>query len=642
MSAAEVIMTQLHAGGKFDQNSYKVSGGLHGVGVSVVNALSAALDLRIWRGGHEYFMRFRDGDARGAARRAAARPPTTRTGTEITFLPSTATFTKTEFDFATLEHRLRELAFLNSGVTLDPDRRARRRAEARHHALRGRARRLRRISRPLEAGAAPAADRDLGRARRHHRRSRDGVDRQLSRDDAVLHQQHPAARRRHASRRLPRRADAHHQQLRQRERHRQEGEDRAHRRGHARRPDLDPLGQGARSRNSPRRPRTSWSRPRCGRWSRASSPTSCSNGSRSIRADAQAHRRQGGRGRGRARGGAQGARPDAAQGRARHREPARQARRLPGARPRAMRALHRRGRQRRRLGQAGPRPPLPGDPAAEGQDPQRRARALRQDAELGRDRHADRRARHRHRPRGIRRREGALSPHHHHDRRRCRRQPHPHAAPDLLLPPDAGADREGLSLHRPAAALSGEARPGQGGLSQGRGGARGIPHQPPASRDAVFRQHDGVERAGNDLRDLVERARAARNLLQPLARKAGSLDVGRAGGDRGLARSGAARGRRARRRRRRYLARRLDALAPPAERGWRGDGRASAALRPRAHPPRRDRAPRARRGAAAAAPRRAGSHERAAELHETYAAPGKLVAKDKESRSTARRAWSRR
>ena len=115
VSAANVIFTQLHAGGKFNQNSYKVSGGLHGVGAAVVNALSEHLDLRIWRGGQEYFMRFRGGDPEKDLVLVGEAPAGKR-GTEVTFFPSHETFTKTEFDFATLEHRLRELAFLNSGV----------------------------------------------------------------------------------------------------------------------------------------------------------------------------------------------------------------------------------------------------------------------------------------------------------------------------------------------------------------------------------------------------------------------------------------------------------------------------------------------------------------------------------------------
>ena len=124
ISAAEVVLTKLHAGGKFNQNSYKVSGGLHGVGAAVVNALSEWMDVRIWREGIEHFIRFQHGETQaplavvGGADQKNDSGPAHPNGTEVTFKPSAGTFTHTEFDFAIFERRLRELAFLNSGLAI--------------------------------------------------------------------------------------------------------------------------------------------------------------------------------------------------------------------------------------------------------------------------------------------------------------------------------------------------------------------------------------------------------------------------------------------------------------------------------------------------------------------------------------------
>ena len=211
-SAVEIVMTELHAGGKFDQNSYKVSGGLHGVGVSVVNALSTWLKVTVWRNGNEHYMEFRDGVPVAPLKIIGANKE--RRGTEVTFLPSPKTFTMIEFTYATLETRLRELAFLNSGVNINLT--DARHADVKHQQLlyeggvAAFVQYLDRSKTPLIS----KADHDPRRKRRHRRRGRALVERQLPRERALLHQQHPAARRRHPLGRLPWRAHPRDQQIR--------------------------------------------------------------------------------------------------------------------------------------------------------------------------------------------------------------------------------------------------------------------------------------------------------------------------------------------------------------------------------------------------------------------------------------------
>ena len=286
------------------------------------------------------------------------------------------------------------------------------------------------------------------------------MERGLQRDDLLLHEHDQEPRRRHAPRGLQDRADPADQQVRRENgtsrrasrrrplgRRLPRGTDRRHL-GQDPRPEIliadqgqarlvrgEDLGAAGRRREARRVPR----------------------GAPEGRA---AHHREDRRRGAGARGGAQGARAVRRKGALDGGVASRKARRLPGARSGQRRDLHRRGRFGRRLGQAGARPPVPGDPAAQGQDPERREGAVRQDARLRGDPDAHHLgARHRHRRgEGLRRREAPLPQDRHHDRRRRRRIAHPHAAPDVLLPAHARGHRAGAPLHRPAAALQGRAR----------------------------------------------------------------------------------------------------------------------------------------------------------------------------------------
>ena len=271
-------MTELHAGGKFDQNSYKVSGGLHGVGVSVVNALSDWLRLTIWRDGKIHQMEFRRRRAGGAARGRPATP--NAAAPKCISWRRTETFSRIEFHYDILAKRLRELSFLNNGVKIELiDQRD---GKSENFAFAGGVKGFVEYMNRSKIGAAPEHLPRDRREGRHHGRSRDAVERLLRRESVQCFTNN-IPQRDGGTHLTGLRAgdDAHAQQLHREERDREEGEGRDHRRRHARRPDLRAVGQGARAQVLARRPRTSWSPPKCSRSCRRSSarssPSSCSS-----------------------------------------------------------------------------------------------------------------------------------------------------------------------------------------------------------------------------------------------------------------------------------------------------------------------------------------------------------------------------
>ena len=397
----EIIMTDLHSGGKFDDNSYKVSGGLHGVGVSVVNALSKRLEVEVRRDGKVWQQTYEQGRPVAPIKAVGT---SKKTGTKVTFWPDPEIFSVTEFHFDSLSQRLRELSFLNPGVkiSIHDERTDKKHDFAYEGGIRSFVEHLNKAKQPIHdkviffqdvknGTGDPKRDADKERVEvalqwnegyaetlftftntinnRDGGTHLEGFKTALTRAIQKYAEQNGADEGPQGDeplrRRLPRGADRGH--LGQGQGSQvllaDQGQARL-----LRGQDVGPAGRLRQARLVPR-------------------------GEPARRQEDRREDRRVGAG---ARGRAQGPRARAPQGRARLGRAAGQARRLPGEGPRLLRDLHRRGRLGRRLGQDGPRPPLPGDPAAARQDPERREGAAGQDARLGRDPHADHRARRRH------------------------------------------------------------------------------------------------------------------------------------------------------------------------------------------------------------------------------------------------------
>ena len=190
--AAQVVLTKLHAGGKFDASSYKVSGGLHGVGVSCVNALSEELDLEIWRDGFTWEQTYSKGDPTSKLKKAGA---SKKLGTKVHFLPDDSIFTATEYNYDTLAQRLRELAFLNKGllITLTDERATDAKtgeAKVRGVQIQRRHRRVHQASEPRQTGTARQSHLHGSRAQRRGHGDRAAIQRRLLRVGVQLRQQH--------------------------------------------------------------------------------------------------------------------------------------------------------------------------------------------------------------------------------------------------------------------------------------------------------------------------------------------------------------------------------------------------------------------------------------------------------------------